>query len=172
VTANVMLRCGGTSGAAIAYVGCDGCVFANNTLVEPRRWIARILQETVGARFVPSRDGVFVNNLIVFRVADLDGFSWFNVGANTQPQTFTLGHNLWFALDDASFAAPRLRDVPAETGSLVQRDPLLADRAAGDARIPLASPARGAGRAAGAPPVDFDGRPFAAPPAIGAFEGR
>jgi hypothetical protein len=149
VTANVMLRCGAQSGAAIAYVGCDGCVFANNTILEPRRWI-----------------------LIVFRVADLDGYSWFNVGANTAPQTFTLGNNLWYALDDPSFAAPRLRDVPAESGSLVQRDPMLADRAAGDAHIPLASPARGAGRAAAAPAVDHDGRAYASPPAIGAFEAR
>lgn len=169
VMANVIVRSGDTSGAAIAYVGCDACVFANNTLVEPRKWIARILQETVGARFVPSRDGVFVNNVIVFRTAQLDAYSWFNVGANTAPATFTLGSNLWFSLDDPTFSAPRLRDVPAETGSLVQRDPRLRDVAAGDARVPPTSPVRGAGRAAGVP-ADFDGAPYATPPSTGAYE--
>ena len=37
------------SEAAVAYVGCSGCVVAHNTIVDPQRWILRILQERVSA---------------------------------------------------------------------------------------------------------------------------
>ncbi len=171
VLGNVFVRNGSMSGASIAYVGCDGCVFAHNTVVEPRTWVARILQETTGARFVPSRNGLFVNNLVVLRQADLRTFV--NVGAGTAPETFVFGSNLWYALDQGpDWAGPALSGgIAPETGSVIQRDPGFADREGGDYHIPLSSPARKAGRAATfetAP--DFDGRCWADPPAVGAFE--
>jgi hypothetical protein len=172
VTSNVFIRPGANSGAAIAYVGCDACVFANNTVIEPQTWVARILQETTGARFVASRDGVFVNNVVVFNRSALRTF--FNVGANTAPATFVVGNNLWHSLDTPAFAGPVVSDgIPAESGTLFQRDPMFADRAMRDFHIGAASPAARAGRAvAGAAIGDHDGRCFGAPPSIGAFEPR
>ena len=172
VVANVFVRPGENSGAPIAFVGCDGCVFANNTVIEPRTWIARILQETVDARFVPSRNGLYVNNLIVLNVGALRSGVFVNVGADTAPETFTFGSNLWWALDrDASWTGPDLpAPIPPETGSVVQMDPMLVDRAGGDYHISAGSPAIGAGRAVDGPAYpDFDGRCYADPPAIGAF---
>jgi hypothetical protein len=61
--------------------------------------------------------------------------------------------------------------VPAETGAIVQRDPLFVDRAGGDYHLTATSPAAGAARDLGMPiPADFDGRCYADPAAIGAFE--
>jgi hypothetical protein len=171
VIGNVFLRNGARSGASIAYVGCDGCVFAHNTVVEPRTWLARILQETTGPRFVPSRNGQFVNNIIVLKTSDLRAIV--NVGPGTASGTFVFASNLWYALDQGpDWAGPVLgAGVPRESDSLIQRDPGFASREAGDFHIPLGSPARGAGRVTpfGTVP-DFDGRCWANPPSVGAFE--
>ncbi len=174
VFANVFVRPGNNSGAAIAYVGCDACVFAQNTLIEPRTFVARILQESIDPRFVPSRNGLFVNNLIVFNYADLRAGTFVNVGPNTAPATFVFGSNLWFALDRPGFTGPVYTDgVPAESMSVIQRDPMLLNRAAGDYHVPLSSPARAAGRAVpGGVPGDFDRSCYATPPTVGAFEAR
>jgi hypothetical protein len=171
VLGNVFVRNGSMSGASIAYVGCEECVFAHNTVVEPRTWVARILQETTGERFVPSRNGLFVNNLVVLRQADLRTIV--NVGPGTAPGTFVFGSNLWYALDQGpGWAGPTLAGgIMPETGSVIQREPRFVDDERGDYHIPLTSPARGAGRDLTLPtPPDFDGRCWSNPPAIGAFE--
>jgi hypothetical protein len=169
VVSNVFVGGGASSGAAVAFVGCDGCLAAHNTIIEQRRWVVRILQENTDARFVPSRNGVFVNNLVVLNAADLS--TVVNVGADTSPMTFTFGNNLWFALDRPSTWVPPITGVPMETGSVVQRDPLLVNRAQGDYRLQAASPAVGTARAVMPPiPGDFTGRCFASPASIGALE--
>lgn len=172
VTSNVFIRPGANSGAAIAYVGCDACVFANNTVIEPQTWVARILQETTGARFVPSRNGLFVNNIVLFNRAALRTF--FNVGGNTAPMTFVVGNNLWHSLDTPGFSGPVVSDgIPAETGTIFQRDPMFADRAMRDFHIAASSPAARAGRSvSGGVLGDHDGRCIGVPPSIGAFEPR
>jgi hypothetical protein len=172
VVANVFIRPGENSGAPIAFVGCDACVFANNTVIEPRTWIARILQETVGARFVPSRNGLYANNLIVFDVSDLRGVL-VNVGTNTAPETFTFANNLWWALDDPTFMPTYTDGIPAEVSPVTMMDPMLADIAGGDFHIPAAGPATAAGRdIPGGVPGDFEGNCYGTPPTIGAFEPR
>jgi len=124
IVANVFERVGTDSGAPIAFVGCDACEFVHNTVIEPRTWVARVLQETTGARFVPCRNGVFANNVVVFRRSELRTFV--NVGSNTAPETFRFASNLWFALDDPSFSGPVVSDgIPSETGSIFGMDPQL-----------------------------------------------
>lgn len=170
VIANVFVNNGVMTGAAVAYVGCDDCVTAHNTIIEPQSYVVRILQESTDPRFVPSREGVFVNNIIVLTPTGLPA-QLVNVGAGTAPETFTFGNNLWYApTQDASWS-PNLGDVPDETGSLVQMDPRLADIANGDYRLLSDSPARGAARELTADlPSDFDGRCYGDPAAVGAFE--
>jgi hypothetical protein len=173
IIANVFVRGGMTSGAAVAYVGCDGCVAAHNTIIEPRTWVARILQESTDARFVPSRAGLFVNNLIALNAADLRA-ELVNVGPGTDPASFVFGNNLWFAEgEDASWQPVLGGGVPDESGSILQEDPGMADRAGGDYHLLADSPARGAARALAQPlPPDYDGRCYAQPAALGAFEGQ
>ena len=171
ILANVFVRNGAMGGSTVAYVGCDGCVAAHNTVIEPQTWVARILQESTDARFVPSRNCVFVNNLIVLDPAQLRA-ELVNVGPETAPETFVFGNNLWYAPDaDASWSPTLGGGVPAESDSVVQEDPLLADLAGGDYRLLAGSPAAGRARSLDDPPAgDFDGRCYAQPAALGAFE--
>ena len=70
VIANVLV--GSTS--PLAFVGCVDCLAANNTIVDPTRWIVRVLQETVTTAthmFLPARGGQMVNNLVYFSRASL-----------------------------------------------------------------------------------------------------
>lgn len=149
----------------MAFVGCDACLAAHNTIIQPRHWVVRILQENTDAQFVPSRNGVFVN-LVVLNAADISTIV--NVGANTS-SSFTFGNNLWFALDRPSTWTPPITGVPAETGSRVQQDPLLVNRAGGDYRLTATSPAIGNARAIAGVVGDYGGRCFPSPASIGAF---
>src|SRR5690606_25478200 len=129
------------NGAAVAFVGCDTCIFTNNTIVEPQTWIARILQETTDPRFVPSRNGLFRNNIVQFNVADLRNGTFVNVGANTAPATFSFENNLWHAMDTPGFAGPTYTDgIPPEQNPVIG-DPMLDT----DHRTPAGSIAAGAG---------------------------
>ncbi|MFZ5786490.1 MAG: hypothetical protein ACOY3Y_08605 [Acidobacteriota bacterium] len=163
--ANVIV--GGT--AALAYVGCVDCLVANNTIVTPHNWILRILQETVtggGYAFAPASNGTFVNNLVVFDRSDLS--TTLNVGPNTQPSSFVFKHNLWFARDDPSQSTPSL--PVAESAAVIGLDPKLANPAAGNYTIPLASPAAKKGTPVPGVTGDRAGRCYASPPSIGAHE--
>lgn len=142
VIANVFVDGGAVSGAAIAFVGCDACVFAHNTIVNPQSWVARVLQESTDARFVPSRNGVFSNNVIVLDTSDLR--TYFNIGTNTAPETFRLERNLWYATDQGAGWAPTYASLPAEIDPILQMDPALVDRARG--RLPARRSEPGAGR--------------------------
>ncbi len=167
---NVFFQNGVNSGAAVAYVGCDGCVFAHNTVVEPRSFVARILQESTAPRFVPSLDGFFVNNLVVLRTGDVRAFV--NVGPGTAPETFTFANNLWFALDQGpNWSGPSYCCGIEETDAIIQQDPLMVDPAGGNYRLAPNSSAQAAGREVpGDAPPDFDGQCYADPPTLGAFE--
>lgn len=171
VISNLIINGGADSGAAIAFVGCDACVFAHNTVIQPRTWVGRILQESTQARFVPARNGVFSNNVIVLNTSDLRTI--FNVGGNTEPGSFVLERNLWFALDQgASWSGPTIDgSIPAEVAPLIQEDPLFEDREGGDFRLMNTSPAAHQARPLDVVlPPDFAGRCFGIPASLGAFE--
>ncbi|WP_455202102.1 right-handed parallel beta-helix repeat-containing protein [Kaarinaea lacus] len=169
--ANIFERVGPNSGASVAFVGCDLCVFANNTIIEPQSYIARILQESQDPRFVPSRNGYFINNIIVFNTSDIR--SYVNIGSGTAPETFTFGNNLWYALDNAGFSGPNIPNaIPSESGSIIQQDPQL-DLTGENYAIPLNSPAAGNGRdVPGGIDTDNSGVPFISPIDIGAFKAQ
>ena len=93
------------SQAFVAFVGVDGALVRRNTFYRPRRWVLRILQESQGERFVPCRGGVFEDNLIVFRRAELHRFV--NVGEHTAAESFVFRRNAWFASDGAAPADHR-----------------------------------------------------------------
>ncbi len=155
------------SDAAVAYVGCVGCVVANNTIVDPDNWILRILQETTSSPpylFEACRDGVFVNNLVYFDRGALS--THLNIGPNTAPETFTFASNLWYAWDNPAQSQPSL--PVTETGGLYGVDPQLGV----GYRIGPASPAAGTGQATAWSWGDLDGFCFASPPSRGAFETR
>jgi hypothetical protein len=156
VSANVFI--GGDT--PFAYVGCDECTAENNTILQPTRWAARILQETVDpARFVPSRKGRFLNNVVVVGAAI--SAETVNVGSNTEPASFTFANNLWFQAGSPSFRPT----LPVMETAAVYADPLVS---AMDAHPRAGSPAIAKG--ANATGADYDGKCWKTPPSIGAFE--
>lgn len=137
-------------GAPVAFVGVDGARFVRNTVWHPGKWALRILQETVDPSFVPSRAGVFADNIVVFR-SDSWAEGGVNIGPNTAPQTFRFARNVWFCEDRPERSAPRLPS--AEVGGIVGKDPLLRDPAAGDFGLRAGSPAAGRGASGGRTPL-------------------
>ena len=128
-------------GAAVAFVGVDGAVVRFNTIYRPKRWAFRILQENREPGFVPSRKGVFTDNVIVFRTDEWSMAA--NVGGGTEPKSFQIARNWWYALDRPERSRPEL--PVAEDGGTYGKDPQLVDPAKGDLRLRPESPARKAG---------------------------
>lgn len=129
-------------GAAVVFVGVDGAVVRFNTIYRPGRYAIRILQEKNEPGFVPCRNGVFENNVVVFRSGE-----WVtggvNIGPNTAPETFRFGGNLWYCEDRPGRSEPKL--PTAEKDSVVGEDPRFIDSAKGDFGVGADSPARNRG---------------------------
>lgn len=158
------------SEAALAFVGCVDCLAAHNTIVDPTHWLFRILQETTtsgGYTFLPASNGRFLNNLVYFDRSQLS--TTVNVGPNTNAPSFSFQNNLWYAHDAPSSSAPS--DLPAsESAAVAGVDPAFTAAASGDFSIPKSSPASGKGSAAAGVAADKNGKCYAAPPSIGAYE--
>jgi hypothetical protein len=125
------------SQAPVAFVGVDGATVRFNTIYRPRRWALRILQETTAPGFVPSRNGVFTDNLIVFRSDELADAV--NTGPHTAPETFRFARNWWYCLDNPARSRPTL--ATAEENGVVGQDPRLTAPEKGDLRTRSGSPA-------------------------------
>ena len=159
------------SDAPVAFVGTVNSLVANNTFIDPTRWVFRILQETTSTaeyQFLPCGNNRFVNNLVYFNRGQLSTFV--NVGANTDAASFDFGHNLWYAHDQPNQSRPNL--PAAEADGIYGTDPLLHDPEAGDFSLPRGSPATGRGLALETARADLLERCYANPPSIGAFEAN
>lgn len=141
--------------APIAFVGSDGATVRFNTFFRPQKWFLRILQETRGSNFVPCRNGVFSDNLIVYRAGEIS--TPVNVGPGTAPETFRFARNFWFAEDAPARSIPSL--PAAETDAKGGVDPLLRDAASSDLRLRAGSPALAHGADA-LPPISSSARPM------------
>jgi len=106
---------------AAAFTGVDGAVFEGNVIVNPARWVFRVLQETRLDGFPPCRDVVVRGNVIVFRRGGLAGEV--NVGEGTAPETFRFESNWWFAEDAPDRSRPSVPGVL--DGEIHGRDPKL-----------------------------------------------
>ena len=162
------------SETAAAFAGCVDCQFTHNTVVDPAKWLLRILQETLeigGRSFAHTANGVIAGNIFFFRRADLNAGEDINVGADTDTRSFSLVRNLWYAHDDRAQSRPR---VPAfqgkQTRSLIGVSPDFVDADAGDFHLKATSAAKAAGKSEFVSGVDFDRRCYATPPSLGAFE--
>ena len=166
IIANVFIG----STATVAYVSATNCLVAHNTIIEPTRWVFRILQETVtsgGYVFAPCGQNTFRNNIVYYRQAVLN--SYVNQGANTEPSTFAVQNNLWFAYDQPGAAPYPLPGTVS--GNRFGLNPAFSNAAAQNYRITLASPAATGGVVvAQGVASDRDGIAFLTPPSIGAYE--
>ena len=80
------------SEAPLAWVGSVDVHVHHNTINHPKKWVGRILQESTQPRFEQVQNGVFAHNLIHYGP---EIRTFFNVGPNTRPKTFTFAGNLW-----------------------------------------------------------------------------
>ncbi len=155
----------------VAFVGTVHSLVANNTIIQPRTWLLRILQETVssgGYAFLPCSSNTFVNNLVYFDRAQIS--TYVNIGANTDAASFRFANNFWYAFNQPSQSKPSL---PAtETNGVSGLNPLFPDAAGGDFSVPTNSPAASKGQRWPRVWADLLERCFANPPTIGAFEAN
>jgi hypothetical protein len=112
----------------VAFAGADGGVVRFNTIERPGRWALRIVQENRTAGFVPCRNGIFSDNVIIY-----DSARWseggVNVGAGTAAESFTFARNWWYCADRPQRSQPKLPNK--ETAGVYGRDPALAKGIAG-----------------------------------------
>jgi hypothetical protein len=156
----------------IAFVGCVECMAANNTVIDPERWIMRILQETLSEgeyTFEPARSGRFLNNVVYFSRALLS--TYVNVGGETDPGSFTFAGNLWYAHDMPGESEPSPLPV-VESYGIYGQDPGFASPPGRDFGIDSESPAAGAGAALDGVSADLNGVCYSDPPSIGAHEAN
>ena len=160
--------------AAAAFTGCVDCQFVHNTVVDPTKWVLRILQERVtDARyaFAPASRGQIAGNIFYFRRSDLNTGEDINVGAGTDSQSFSLDGNLWYAHDRPSASGPRLASFQGSVrDSIVGVDPDFEDARAGNFRLKAASAARAAGSGRTVSGGDIYGHCFANVPSHGAVQ--
>ena len=76
----------------IVWATAKGGWVHHNTIVNPDKWVLRILQENQGRQFAPCRGGRFEDNVIAYgrQVA-----VQVNVGAGTAPESFSFRRNSW-----------------------------------------------------------------------------
>jgi hypothetical protein len=162
------------SESAASFAGCLDCQFSHNTVVNPSKWVLRILQETVtiaSYAFARTGHGVIADNIFYFRRSDLNAGEDINVGDNTDTRSFSLVRNLWYAHDDPTQSSPRLPLFGGiRTGSLVGSSPDFVDARTGDFHLNANSAAKAAGGVQFAPGSDFDSQCYAKPPSLGALE--
>jgi hypothetical protein len=90
----LVLGCEFVSGeCAVAIVGARGASIANCTIVRPRRWPFRLLQETRDPRFGAAQGALVKSCLIVAESLATP----VNIGEQTDPASFKWGLNLWWA---------------------------------------------------------------------------
>lgn len=147
--------------AAFAFAGCVDCLVANNTIVNPDGWIARILWENTGVQ--PPKNGRVANNLVYWDSSRTG--TEFQVGSSVSTaSTFELRNNLWF--DWRSGTLPDLDSGLMQTGAIFA-DPQFVD---GEFHIDASSPAAFAGVEMQEVAGDLSGECYAAgSPSVGAF---
>jgi len=150
--------------APIAFVGCRRVEVFHNTIVRPTKWAMRILQETVDpTRFLPCGENTFFNNIVII---ESNVSIEVNIGPNTDPNTFSFDHNLWYKINTTNWSGPVL---PTPDRFQIIGNPMIIANSL--YKLESRSPAFKAGRSYSFPMLsDIDGKIFQNPPTIGAYE--
>jgi hypothetical protein len=166
MVANLFEKSGDTP---VAFVGCEACVFANNTIVVPQLWITRVLwQNTDKAR---AEHGLYINNLVVMPSPYATPASVIDVGRGASTKTFTFDANL-IVVRGVGGASPKraFTEWSKQGFRMIADEELYGAMLAGNYDLKLGNPAIRTGRIVpGGLPTDFDGRTFEDPPSVGAF---
>jgi hypothetical protein len=91
---------------AAAFTGVDGAEFTGNKILNPEKWVFRVLQETREEGFAPCRNVKIAGNEIRFLREKVG--SEVNVGEGTAVETFRFENNRWIATDRPERSKPKL----------------------------------------------------------------
>jgi hypothetical protein len=94
---------------AAAFVGVDGGEFTGNTILYPKKWIFRILQETKKIGYATCGNVLLTDNKIVFLREQVQ--NEINVGEKTNAESFRFVRNQWFAEDRIEVSRPTLPSI-------------------------------------------------------------
>ncbi len=151
--------------APIAYVGAINAKVINNTIVNPTKWVVRILRENLNIYLHYDNNNQFINNIVY--IGNAASSPVINVGPGTVPDAYVFRNNLWYNHENENWSPV----LPVhEFNSLRGVDPLL-DNVLDSNLVPrVNSPVIGAGYGNNYPPYDYYGNKFNNPPSIGAIE--
>lgn len=155
------------STAPIAFVGAVHCEVANNTFIEPERWMVRILQENTENGLQTCGKNKFTNNICYFS-NKADNEKGINIGSDTAPKTFPFSNNLWYNKENSIWAGPNTGVQNLNT--ILNVNPKFKDFTNSDFSLLEGSPAVGSGLEIVLPEVDYLGNKFKSPRSIGAIE--
>lgn len=151
--------------APIAYVGSTRVKVVNNTIINPEKWVIRILQETVDEeRFVPSSNGTFANNIVY--LGDLH--TTVNIGSNTSAESFSFENNFWYNYENEQWQGPNL--PTDDLSQVISLDPQFVDFGSEDFHLVEGSPAASFITWNNQPNEDFYANSFRNPRSAGAIE--
>ena len=85
--------------APIAFASSTQCLVHHNTIINPQKWIIRILQDNTDQRILQCQNSTFSNNLVYYNAKVK---TIVNVGRNTKPHTFTFKRNAWYQFNSLS----------------------------------------------------------------------
>ena len=114
--------------AHIAWVTSRNSHVHHNIFYFPGKYVGRILQEAKDSQFISCRKGFFEANMVV---TDERVRTFFNIGPNTLPETFSFSGNAWYR-----FQSDKKPDLPTmEVGGIYDVYPDLLDFGTAEMRI-------------------------------------
>jgi len=114
--------------AHIAWVTSRNSHVHHNIFYLPGKWVGRILQEAKDSQFISCRKASFEANMVI---TDERVRTFFNIGPNTLPETFSFSGNAWYR-----FQSDKKPDLPAmEVGGIYDVYPDLLDFGTAKMRI-------------------------------------
>ena len=149
----------------INYVGSVRVDVTNNTIIQPEKWVIRILQENVDEnRFYKCSQGIFHNNLMY--IGNLSTTT--NIGPNTAPEDFSFKNNFWYNFENTNWQGP---SIPTPDGNqIININPNFINFDNLDFNLSADSKARAYISGYKNPTTDFFGNPFVEPRSAGAIE--
>ncbi len=113
--------------------------------------------------FLPCGDKTFFNNIVII---ESNVSIEVNIGPNTDPNSFSFDHNLWYKINTTIWSGPVL---PTPDRFQIIGNPMIIANSL--YKLESRSPAFKAGRSFSFPLLkDVDGKTFQNPPTIGAYE--
>jgi len=154
------------SQAPFAYVGTRNSKVINNTIINPEKWVIRILRENNDAQMEFDAGNEFSNNIVY--LSNAAASPSINIGPNALSESYSFRNNLWYNHENVDWISP---NVPvSELNSIRGIDPRFTNLADSNLIPEQNSVIKGAAYVNNYAKYDYFGNKFSNPPSIGAIE--